>query len=181
MIEQGLGFYIISVLVLVMLMVFSIVIPFYGFIRNRWKGLAIGCLLQPVCFALVCVLFFVGVYLYQKYELNGYRNAAMVSVKKTDANGDTHIWHMKTDDECFYECREKGMNSDFLSYDLVKLFDVVPMDSTAVCVDDKIVVRFDLGKHQVTAFEHDEPIEVANVNWDKVKEYWQQQRSTAQP
>ncbi len=174
MIEQGAGSYIILFMVLVVLYVLALYIPFYLFTRKRWKGLAIGCLIQPV----VCLIasFFVvgGVYLYWKHYYVSQREAAMVSVRKTDAEGKTHTWYLKTNDECYYECKGKKRTSSLVLPDDVKLFDIVPLDSMAVCVDDVIVVRFDPDKHKVTATQYDEPIDVVSVDWDRVKTYFQQ-------
>ena len=39
MIEQGITFYFTFVLFLLLLLVLSIIIPFYGYLRKRWKGL----------------------------------------------------------------------------------------------------------------------------------------------
>ena len=39
MIEQGIGTFIVIVLVLIAIFVFSLFIPFYGFMRKRFKGL----------------------------------------------------------------------------------------------------------------------------------------------
>ena len=46
------------IFIMALLWVASIFIPFYGFIKKRWKGLAIGCLIQPIIVVLVCVLSF---------------------------------------------------------------------------------------------------------------------------
>jgi hypothetical protein len=41
-----------------------------------------------------------------------------------------------------------------------------------VAVDDRIVVRFDTKKKKVVATDLDTPMEVVNVNWDKVRAYF---------
>lgn len=173
MIEQGLGFYLIVFLILSALIIATNLIPFYGFSRKRWKGLAIGCLVQPFIAAIISLIVICGVYFYQKYEFRSLRKAAMVSVKEMDAEGNAHFWHMKPDEECFYEFREKDTSFDYLSYIDVKLFDVVPLDSVSVCVDDHIVVKFDTERRKVTAMDYDEPMEVVNVDWEKVEKYFQ--------
>ena len=174
MIELGFGYYGIVTMIVVILLTFTNIIPLYGFFTKRWKGLAIGCLLQPFAIALICLVAVLGVYFHQKKLLRKYREAAMVTVRKADDKGNAQIWYLKPDEECFYEYKEKGQrDAHFLSYNNIKLFDVIPLDSFAVCVDDKIVVRFDMEKHKVTAKEYDEQIDVANVDWDKVKLFFQ--------
>ena len=54
-----------------------------------------------------------------------------------------------------------------------KLYDVVPLDSFSVCVDDRIVVRFDLKNRMATATNYGEPIEVVRIDWDKVNAYFE--------
>lgn len=39
----------------------STVIPVYGYYRKRWKGAALGCLLQPVACFIVFMLFAGGI------------------------------------------------------------------------------------------------------------------------
>ncbi len=173
MIEQGLAFYVIIVMIVLMFLIASNMIPLYGFFRKRWKGLLAGCLLQPFIVAAFCFLVSLSVYYYQKFEFKSQRKAAMVSLRKTDAKGIIHMWYLKPDEECFYECIDKGAQSLFQTYDKIKLFDVVPLDSFRVCVDDKIVVRFDLEHQKATAAEHGEPLEVSNVNWDEVRTFFQ--------
>jgi hypothetical protein len=50
----------------------------------------------------------------------------------------------------------------------IKLFDVVPLDSSSVSIDDRVVVRFDYKKRQITATDFGEPIEVVSIDWDKI-------------
>ena len=155
------------------LWVVSIFIPFYGFIQKRWKGCGCGCLAQVVFCILVMVTFGVGRACYVRSEIRSYRDNAMVTVRKTNAGGKVHVWYLNPNEECFYECRD-NQSADADSTDVAKkqLFDVIPLDSLSVCVDDKVVVRFDLKIRFVTATEYDEPIEVVNVDWDKVNDYF---------
>ena len=39
----------------------SILIPIYGYMRKRWKGLALGCLIQPIACAVILCLVFGGI------------------------------------------------------------------------------------------------------------------------
>ncbi|MBR7065400.1 MAG: hypothetical protein IKI36_01725 [Prevotella sp.] len=175
MIEQGFSFYFITVLITVLLLGATIFIPLYGFFRKRFKGLAVGCVLQPFVCAIICLLVTLFIVFYEKYEVGRYRKAAMVTVKKTDSIGNVHTWDMKADEECLYEFVEKDeaeKDSKYLMFNKFQLFDVVPMDSFRVCVDDKIVVRFDLQNRKATAVEYDEPIKVVNVDWEKVDDFF---------
>ncbi len=173
MIEQGLLFYIIIFMIVAALVAASCFIPIYGFLRKRWKGLAIGCLLQPIICAVVCALIVLGVYFYQKREIRQYRENAMVTVRKYDGDDNALTWYLKADEECFFEKKKKDGELTLVADGNAKLFDVIPLDSFGVCVDDVVTVRFDQGRHKVTATEYDQPLEVVSVDWDKVKEYFE--------
>ena len=173
MIEQGIGFYFSFILVMLIILVASISIPFYGYIWKRWKGVALGCLLQPIVCVIICVLAVTCISLFQIHSLRKYREAAMVTVSKEDTCNNVHFWYLKADEECYYEYKEKAnAENEYTGFDRARLFDVVKLDSSSVVVDDKIVVRFDMKNHKATATEYEEPMEVVNVDWDKVKDYF---------
>ena len=97
----------------------------------------------------------------------------MVTLRKTDADGKAHFWYLKANEECFYE---QWLDDEEPEYDVngnINLFDVVPLDSFKVCVDDVVFVKFDLEKREVTAKEYDEPLDIVNVDWNKVKAFFQ--------
>ena len=144
----------------------SIFIPISGYIRKRWKGLAIGCLIQPIVFVVVCCLVFGGIVAYEVLTVQRQTKAAMVTVQTVEQGtegADTVKWYLKDDEECLM--KSEGHR---------ERYDVIRLDSVAagVSVEDRIVVRFDLDNQQVTATDYDQPIEVINVNWDKVKAYF---------
>ena len=180
MINQDVSIILIIALVVLALFVASMFIPFYGFMRKRWKGLAIGCLIQPITFAICCFILISGFTLHERMAMQKQYKAAMVTLKKIDKEGNAHYWYLKTNDECFYEYIDKDENEeDDEDNDsrhprpkITKLFDVLPQDSFSVCVDDVIVVKFDLKNQTVKATEYDEPMEVAKVDWEKVNEYF---------
>lgn len=165
--EQGTN--LIIGLIILALWAASFFIPFYGFIQKRWKGLGLGCLAQIFFCILVMVSLGVGRVFFVRSEMRSYRENAMVTVRKN-----VHVWYLNPNEECFYECEgSKSDGADSIDVEEKKqLFDVIPLDSTSVCVDDKVVVRFDLKKRMVSAAEYDEPIEVVNVDWDKVNDYF---------
>lgn len=178
MINQDISIILIIALVLLVLFVASMFIPFYGFIRKRWKGLAIGCLLQPIIFVACSVVIALGFALHEKRAQKKHHDAAMVTLKKIDKDGNAHYWYLKTNDECFYEYIKKDEKHDdeedsqYRDPSLTKFFDVLPQDSFSVCVDDVIVVKFDLKKQTVKATDYDEPMKVVKVDWEKVNEYF---------
>ena len=180
MINQDVSIILIIALVLLALFVASMFIPFYGFMRKRWKGLAIGCLIQPITFIACSVIISLGFTLHEKMAMRKQYKAAMVTLKKTDKEGNAHYWYLKTNDECLYEYIDKDENKEddednesrHRRPKITKLFDGLPQDSFSVCVDDVIVVKFDLKKQTVKATEYDEPMEVAKVDWEKVNEYF---------
>ena len=144
----------------------SIAIPVKGYLRRRWKGVVIGCLMQPVaCLVLIGVVI-ASFFIYRQVSLKMQMNSAMVTVKSTEqgVNGtDTVTWYLKADEECL-----------FVSEDKTDLSDVVRLDSlkTGVSVEDRIVVRFDIENEKVIATDYDQPAEVVDVDWDKVKAYF---------
>ena len=151
----------------VMVIVISTVIPVLGFFRKRWKGLAIGLLLLPVVCAVIIGAVGLGVYYYHEYSVNMEKKSAMVtvrSIEKSANDTDTLTWYLKADEECI----------QLDSEDYEEYFDVIRLDSLSagVSVEDRIVVRFDLKNQKVSATDFDKPAEVVDVNWDKVKAYF---------
>ena len=145
----------------------STAIPVYGYFRRRWKGLAIGCLMQPVVCAVIIGAVGGTVFYYHKYSVNREKKSAMVtvrSIEKSANDTDTLTWYLKADEECI----------QLDSEDYEEYFDVIRLDSLSagVSVEDRIVVRFDLKNQKVSATDFDKPAEVVDVNWDKVKAYF---------
>ena len=145
----------------------SSVIPVLGYFRRRWKGLAIGCLMQPVVCSVVIGVVYASINGYHKICFNSEKKSAMVTVRsiEQDANDtDTLTWYLKADDECIL------LNSD----EDEDRFDVIRLDSLSagVSVEDRIVVRFDIKNQKASATDYDKPAEVVDVNWDKVRDYF---------
>ena len=144
----------------------STVIPVYGYFRRRWKGLAIGCLVQPIVCAVLIGAAIAGAYFFREQKFNREKNSAMVTVKSIEKNAndtDTLTWYLKTDGECLMD--SEG-NDD--------RFDVIRLDSLSagVSVEDRIVIRFDIKNQKATATDFDQPAEVVDVNWEKVRDYF---------
>jgi hypothetical protein len=175
MIEQEFIYYVIGFCVIVVLLLSTFSFPFIGFSRKRWKGMALGCVIQPVTCAVIVFMTITCIGLLEECSLKKHRSNTMVTLRKVSPEG-TQNWYLNgPKEECFFEFEQ----SDSAKKEEKKhwtersqLFDIVPMDSTSVCVDDRIIVKFDTIKHQVTATDFDEPIEVVNVDWDRVKWYW---------
>ena len=170
-------FYIYLVLGMAALVLVSIIIPFYGFFRKRWKGLALGCLIQPIVLVSAFLLVGGGLYLYMDYIEDTYRSEAMVSVHKAvvqDSDTISNTWYLKPDEECFHEYRGKEIDEDgdTTTNLTTHYYDVVRLDSTSVGVEDRLVVHFDFSSRTVTATDEDDTVEVISVNWDKVKTYF---------
>ena len=106
----------------------------------------------------------------------------MVTVRTTEPGvygTDTLTWYLKPDNECLVEYKRLVMadstETDSLDiYEGRDRFDIIRLDSlsTAVCVEDHIIVRFDLQNQKATATDYDQPIEVVDIDWDKVKAYF---------
>ena len=144
----------------------STVFPVYGYFRRRLKGLAIGCLVQPVVCAVLIGAAIAGAYFFRDQKVKMEKNSAMVTVRSIEKNTndtDTLTWYLKTDGECLLDCD-----------DVDDRFDVIRLDSLSagVSVEDRIVVRFDIKNQKVSATDFDQPAEVLDVNWEKVKDYF---------
>ena len=85
------------------------------------------------------------------------------SIEKNTNDTDTLTWYLKTDGECLLDCDDADDR-----------FDVIRLDSLSagVSVEDRIVVRFDIKNQKVSATDFDQPAEVLDVNWEKVKDYF---------
>ena len=176
MIEQSFIFYVFVTMLITVLLVLSFIIPFYGLIRHRFKGLLLGCLIQPFICGIACMLAIVGIVAYQRNVIRKQRNAAMVTVREVvedSIEALNYTWYLKADEECLFEIMPTDGDVEYPDqFQRTKLFDVVPLDSFRVCVDDRVVVAFDLNERKVTATDYDEPIEVVSVDWDKVNKYF---------
>ena len=143
----------------------STAIPMYGYYRRRWKGVAIGCLMQPVVCLVVFGVVAAGIFIYKLIDYKMEMKSAMVTVKSIEQsvnNTDTLTWYLNNE-ECLLD---SGKKSD--------RFDVIRLDSlkTAVGVEDRIVVCFDIKNQKVTATDYDQPAEVVDVDWDRVRAYF---------
>ena len=85
------------------------------------------------------------------------------SIEKNTNDTDTLTWYLKTDGECLLDCDEGDDR-----YDVIRLDSL----SAGVSVEDRIVVRFDIKNQKVSATDYDQPAEVLDVNWEKVREYF---------
>ena len=138
----------------------------YGYCRRRWKGAAIGCLMQPVVCLVIIGVVTAGVYIYKQVSYKMEMKSAMVTIKsiEQDVNGtDTLTWYLKANEESLLDSEKKSGR-----------FDIIRLDSldTGVCVEDRIVVRFDIKNQRATATDYDLPAEVVDVDWDKVWDYF---------
>ncbi len=178
LIERSLSEALVLLFLVALIIALSIAIPFYAYNRKRWKGFALGCILQPiVCVIAICLLF-AGSMAYEVVSLMLECKSAMVTVRTIEPGSfgaDTLTWYLKPDDECFVECER---NDDLYKDDVGEIhrrfdrFDIIRHDSVSLCVEDRIVVWFDFKNQKVTATNYDEPIEVMGVDWDKVKTYF---------
>lgn len=149
------------------------ILPIIGYQRKRLKGAAIGCVLQII--AGTAIIFGVtgAIVFYQLLNLRKEIKSAMVTVKSTEAlpEGNTDImWYLKTDEECLQQIGEDKKN--------IERFDIIRVDSLSLCVEDRILVVFDLKNQKATATDYDTPIEVVSVDWEKIKSYFSKPNDT---
>ena len=171
-------------LITLFILVASVAVPYYGYKKKRWKGLTIGCLLQPVVCFVVLIAIILGIYSYEYFRHKKQKEHAMVTVKTLEKKGDrvdTLYWYVKSDEECIMERKRQGHgdenDEDRDSTDTerdIEWFDVVPIDNFphGVNVEDRIMVRFDLKNQSVVATDYDARAEVTKVDWDQVRAYF---------
>lgn len=171
---------------LFMLLIFvaSMVVPIYGHKRKGWKGLALGCLLQPIIGFVVLMAIILGIYSYEYFRHKKQKEHAMVTVKTLEKKGnrvDTLFWYVKADEECIMERKRQGHGNDeeedrdsTEKERTIEWFDVVPIANFAhgVNIEDRIMVRFDLKNHSVVATDYDDRAEVTKVDWDIVRDFF---------
>jgi uncharacterized membrane protein len=173
-----------TALITLLILVASVAVPYYGYKKKRWKGLTIGCLLQPVVCFVVLIAIILGIYSYEYFRHKKQKEHAMVTVKTLEKKGDrvdTLYWYVKSDEECIMERKRQGHgdenDEDRDSTDTerdIEWFDVVPIDNFphGVNVEDRIMVRFDLKNQSVVANDYDARAEVTNVDWDQVRDFF---------
>ena len=169
--------------IILLIVVASVVIPIYGYKWKRWKGLALGCLAQPVVCAIVIFSVLIGIFIYELWDFKKEKDKAMVTVRSIEKNGDrvdTLIWYVKADEECIMERKKQAPSDEEEERDStdeakdIEWFDVVPIENFAhgVNIEDRIMVRFDLKNKSVVATDYDERAEVTKVDWDQVRDYF---------
>ena len=169
---------------MLLIVVASVVVPIYGHRRKGWKGLALGCLAQPVVCIIVIFTACIGILIYERWELKKQKDKAMVTVRTLEKKGDrvdTLFWYVKADEECIMERkRQRYDNDEEEDRDSlekgrdIEWFDVVPIENFThgVNIEDRIMVRFDLKNKSVVATDYDDRAEVTKVDWDQVRDYF---------
>lgn len=169
--------------IILLIVVASVVIPIYGYKWKRWKGLALGCLAQPVVCAIVIFSVLIGIFIYELWDFKKEKDKAMVTVRSIEKNGDrvdTLIWYVKADEECIMERKKQAPSDEEEERDStdeakdIEWFDVVPIENFAhgVNIEDRIMIRFDLKNHSVVATDYDDRAEVTKVDWDIVRDFF---------
>lgn len=169
--------YIFIFLLMAALVMATIAIPFYSFLHKGWKGLGLGCLFQPVIAVFLCLLVGLGAFFLQKRTIDRYHSSALAVVRSSAVEKEDTLvctWYLQADGECLYESRKPTDDSTRLAHDL-NLYDVVPLKSFSLCVEDHIVVHFNLATRTATATDFDEPIEVLRVDWPGVEAFFHEQ------
>ena len=171
-------------LFVLLIVVASVVVPIYGHRRKGWKGLALGCLAQPVVCAIVIFIALIGIFIYERWEFSKETDKAMVTVRTLEKKGDrvdTLFWYVKPDEECIMERKRQGHgNDEEEDRDSTETgrdfewFDVVPIANFAhgVNIEDRIMIRFDLKNQSVVATDYDDRAEVTKVDWDIVRDFF---------
>lgn len=152
---------------IIILLLVSFLIPFYYFQRKWWKGLFIGIPVQIAVFILGGVVIGFGSMLYVDNFFEKEVDNAMVTVRGTDVarhNSDTLVWSLTPDEVCLVGKEKEEVRKRFYC-------DFLRLSPVSVGVEDRIVVTFDVKHKKVTATDMDKPMEVVQVDWEKVNDY----------
>ena len=159
--------------IILLIVVASVVIPIYGYKWKRWKGLALGCLAQPVVCAIVIFSVLIGIFIYERWDFKKEKDKAMVTVRSIEKNGDrvdTLIWYVKADEECIMERKKQAPSDEEEERDSTD--EAKDIEWFDVNIEDRIMVRFDLKNHSVVATDYDDRAEVTKVDWDIVRDFF---------
>lgn len=164
------------ILIILFILISSVAIPIFGYNRKRYKGLAIGCLVQPVVVVILIILTVIGIEFYLYWKIDRKKAAAMVTIRSMEPHADhvdTLIWYIKNDGECVLDKENKMREENEDRSYPANLFDVIRLNATSVGVEDRVVVKFDLKSKKVMATDLYTSAEVVSVDWDKVNAYFE--------
>ncbi len=182
MIYQDPEFYVNLVLMALAILVASIIIPCYGYLRKGLKGAGLGCLIQPIIAGILITAVAVGGYNIERRKVFKNRDAALAVVRTDSVIPDdtlSYTWYLKPDGECM--CEIRGVDEVISDYHEIQLYDIVTLnptgkrggsgdsDTLSLCVEDHIVVNFDLKSHTATATDFGKPIDIVSINWQNIE------------
>ena len=178
MIYQDPEFYVNLVLMALAILVASIIIPCYGYLRKGLKGAGLGCLIQPIIAGILITAVAVGGYNIERRKVFKNRDAALAVVRTDSVIADdtlSYTWYLKPDGECM--CEIRGVDEVISDYHEIQLYDIVTLnptgklasDTLSLCVEDHIVVNFDLKSHTATATDFGKPIDIESINWQNIE------------
>ena len=110
-------------------------IPYIGFTRKRYKGLFLGCLIQPIVGIIIAVVATFVCFYYMASRVKEQRKAAMVTFSKAenDTTDTKAFYYVKPDDECFVELGVGKDDKEIFGFDNnhdIGTVDVFLIDST---------------------------------------------------
>jgi uncharacterized membrane protein len=169
------------ILIVIIVLTASIAIPVYGYNRKRFKGLSLGCLLQPIISAIVIIVILLGIIGYKEWQTSKQKKETMVTIRSLESHADgvvdTLMWYIKDDGECIFEKkRDKDIEDSVKNKkdEMTKqLYDVIRLNAASVGVEDRVMVKFDIKSKKVMATDLFAPAEVVSVDWEKVNAYFE--------
>ena len=174
MIYQDPEFYVNLVLMALAILVASIIIPCYGYLRKGLKGAGLGCLIQPIIVGILITAVAVGGYNIERRIVFKNRDAALAVVRTDSVIAEdtlSYTWYLKPDGECM--CEIRGVDEVISDYHEIQLYDVVTRqhvsDTLSLCVEDRIVVNIDRKHHTATATDFGKPIDIESINWQNIE------------
>lgn len=166
-----------SIIVFCVALIISFFVPFYGYKKKRKKGLALGCLMQPVVFFLLGLFLTFFVVKYEDHHFSLEEDASMAIVRYTE-NGDcvvSQTWILNPNGKCTMVFDQSpAANAEYpCNIDhFVEEYTIIALDSFACEVDKRVEVRFDLQRKKVIAADRSDTLEVVSVNWEKVRDFF---------
>lgn len=182
MIDKYVGLAITITLIAMILWVASLFLPFFGFIHKRFKGLLVGCIVQPILLVIICIVSIFVFLIYMGFDTKKYRQSAIVTIchLENDSTQKKTYMYIGSDDICFAESGNLEKDYNPIIYNInhdISLFDVIYRDSTTITIDDCYKVKFDLKNRRAVATKYEDTIEVASIDWEKVDAYFQNKKS----
>ena len=166
--------------VILVLLVLSVILPVYGYKRWRKKGLAIGCIAQPLAILMLMLLSIALLTLFVDKPNMEKETAESMAIFRYSENGDcivSQTWFLKADGKCLMEFEQSPAPESEAEYPcnmdhFYDNYEIQKLDSLTCDVGGRLRASFDIENQQVIALDRLDTLEVVCVDWEKVKNFF---------